>query len=121
MAVPAQLDVVEHREAPKQCDVLEAASQPESGTLGRGETGDVSVVENDLSRQGAVKARDGVEDRRLACTIGTDDRGDRALANLESNRAERLHPAECQRDVLDLQQGAGISQGLLLSNVVNLK
>ena len=61
VGVATELDVVEHRHAAEQGDVLAAAAQPELGALRGRHLADVAALEQDAALVGAVKARDGVE------------------------------------------------------------
>ncbi|MNT66702.1 hypothetical protein D3C72_2047850 [compost metagenome] len=81
----AQFDVVEHRHAPKQRNVLETAPQAQLCPAGRGNACDVLALEMDAAAGGAVKARDGIEQRGLARAIGADDGGDRAWLHAKAH------------------------------------
>src|SRR5690606_12898774 len=107
VAVPAELDVVEHRHAAEQCDVLEAARETERRALRRRHAGDVAALEADRSRGRAIEAGGGVEQRGLAGAGGSDHRRDRAGRDVEADAAQRPDAAEGERDRVDLQQRAG--------------
>ncbi|KEH11063.1 hypothetical protein GY14_02450 [Delftia tsuruhatensis] len=107
VGVAAQLDVVQHRHAPEQRNVLEAAPQAQPGAARRRHARDVLALEADGAARGPVKARDGVEQRRLARAVGTDHRRDRAGLHIEAHARQRLHAAKGERDAIDLQQGGG--------------
>jgi hypothetical protein len=101
----AELDVVEHRHAAEQRDVLEAAPQAQPRARRRNAR-DVLALEPDAAARGPVKARDGVEQRGLARAVGPDHGRDRAGLHIEAHARQRLHAAEGERDAIDLQQGA---------------
>jgi len=50
-----------------------------------------------------IDAVDDVQHRALAGAVGADDRADLVLAHVEADVGERLHAAEAQRDVLQVQ------------------
>jgi hypothetical protein len=107
VCVAAELDVVEHRHAAKQRDVLEAAPQAHAGALRRGNARDVLALEPDAAARGPVEARDGVEQRGLARAVGPDHGGDGARLHIKADASQCLHAAEGQRYAVNLQQGGG--------------
>jgi hypothetical protein len=108
VGVAAQLDVVQHRHAAEQRNVLEAARQAQPGAFGRRHARDVATLEADLPGCGAVEAGNGVEQRGLARAIGADDRGDGPGLHAKAHTGKRLDPAERQRDPIHLQQGRAV-------------
>src|SRR3989344_4810883 len=92
--VSAQLDVVEHRHAAKQRNVLKAAAQAQLGALRCGHAGDVLPLKADGPLAGPVEARDGVEQRGFARTVGADDGGDGAGLHVKAYAGQRLHATE---------------------------
>ncbi len=99
-------DVVERRHALEQRDVLEGARD----ALPRGFVGTHAAARLAAKRDDAllrvIEAVDDVQHRGLAGAVRPDDRPDFALLDIERDVADRLHAAEGQRDVVDLEQVA---------------
>ena len=95
--MPAEHDVVEHRHAGEEGDVLKRARDPERGDLRWTGTGDVLGRKDDRTGIGPVKAADHVEKRRLAGAVRPDDRDELAGADRERDRLDRPHAAEMFR------------------------
>src|SRR5262249_21570026 len=97
-------DVVERRHALEQRHVLKSprnATQPGLvGPHGRSRPS----LEGDAALLRVIEAVDDVEQRGLAGAIGADDGADLAFADVEGNAADRLDPAEGERDSLDREQ-----------------
>ena len=66
--------------------------------------GDVAPVEDDGSALGLGDPADGVEQRRLAGTVGAEQRHDLALVDLHVDAEEHLHVAVGHLDVADEQE-----------------
>jgi hypothetical protein len=102
--VRPELDVLEHRHALEQRDVLEGAGDAAARAAVGGQGEQVVAGEPHRAGRGPVETRDDVEQRRLAGAVGADDGGDpvgyRARRHLRKGRK----PAEGERDTLDLQQ-----------------
>lgn len=98
-----QLDVVQHRHAAKQRNVLEAARQAQARAPGRRQSRDIPALEMDRALRGPIKTRDGIEQRGFAGAIGADDGGDRAGPDREAHVRQRLDPAKGERHPLNLQ------------------
>ncbi|MNZ98705.1 hypothetical protein D3C78_1180020 [compost metagenome] len=115
VGMAAELDVVEHGHAAEQGDVLEAAAQAELGALRGRYLADVAALEQDAALVGAVKARDGVEQRSLARAVGADHGGDRSGLHGEADAIEGFHAAKGQRDAVNLKQrGSGAARVVCL-------
>ncbi|MNT28106.1 hypothetical protein D3C72_1637690 [compost metagenome] len=102
--VPPQLDVVQHRHAAKQRDVLETARQPQLGAFGRGHARDVAALEPDLPGRRLVETGNSIEQRGLAGAVRADDRGDGTRRHAKAHAGQRLDPAEGQGHPIHLQQ-----------------
>ena len=109
--VAPELDVVEHRHAAKQRDILKAAPQSHLGALRCRHARDVLALEAHVAGAGSVETRNGIEERSLAGTVGPDDGRDGTRCHAEAHIAERTHAAKAQRDAVDLQQGGGAGVG----------
>jgi hypothetical protein len=92
--VAAELDVVEHRHAAEQRDVLEGAREPELGALRGGQAGDVLAAEADVAAVGPVEAGNGVEQRGLAGAVGADHGRDGTGRYFEADAVQGRHAAE---------------------------
>ena len=107
MGVAPELDVVQHRHATEQRNVLETAPQPHPGALRRRDAGDVLALEADAAARGPVKARDGVEQRCFARAVGPDHGSDGARLYVKAHAGQGFDATERQRHAIDLQQGGG--------------
>ena len=105
--VAAELDVLEHREAAKQRDVLEGARQAHCGAAMHRCGGDVLAAEPHAACGRAIEARDGVEDAGLARAVGPDDGRDLARRSVKGNTAQRMDATEAQVHAIDPQRQAG--------------
>src|SRR6267154_2609053 len=78
----ADEEVVEHRHALEERDVLEGPRDAESRAGGRAEAGDLLALEPHLSLRGPVDAADAVDEARLAGAVGPDDGHELAIPDL---------------------------------------
>ena len=99
MAVAPYEKVLEQRGVREELDVLEGAGDSKGCDLVRRNARDVAAVERQLARRGVVDAADQVEDRRLAGTVGADDREHLALADLEGDGVDGPDATELNGDV----------------------
>src|SRR5712671_2191150 len=100
-------DVVEHRHATKQCNVLERARDTARGRLKGPHLAARHPLEGDAALLRMVEAVDDIEHRRLAGAIRTDDGANFALANFKRNPGDSFDAAETQRHVLDREEDFG--------------
>src|SRR5579884_4313432 len=100
----AQQDVVVGAEPADQLRRLEGAPDAGARAAIRGEPGDLATVEADAARVGALQAGDGVEQRRLAGTVGTDQADHLAARDAQRHRVERREPVESHVDAAHLEQ-----------------
>ena len=100
--VAAQLDVVEHRHAAKQRDVLKRAREANPGALVRRQLGDVGAFEQHAAARRFVEAGDRVEQAGLAGAVRPDDGGDLTALRCERNVVERANAAEAQLQRINL-------------------
>ena len=94
MHVPAEHDVVEHRHAGEQRDVLKRAGDAERGDLRRTQPGDVAALETDRATGRPVEAADHVEQRGLAGAVRTYDRQDLTATDSDRHVLHRGDAAE---------------------------
>jgi hypothetical protein len=84
-------DVVEHRHATEQGDVLEGSRDPEASGARRRHVHDPLAPEGDAARLRFVKAVDDIEHRALASAIRADDGAHLMLEHVERHVGERLY------------------------------
>ena len=96
-------DVVEHRHAAEQRDVLEGAGDAEMGGMRRRHVRQPLAAEGDAAFLRHVDAVDDVEHRALAGAVRADDGADLVLEHIEGDVGQRLHAAEAQRDRVELE------------------
>ena len=97
-------DVLQHRGAPEEPQVLEGSGYAEPVHLIRRHGGNVLVPEPDASRRRIVDAGDNVEDRRLAGSVGADDAGQGVVHDAEAHVPDGVDPAKAHVDVLQFQE-----------------
>ena len=94
--VPPELDVVEHRHAPKQSHVLKCACQTHgSAHIGFG-VRNVLPLQHHATLLGFVKTRDGVEQTGFARPIGPNDGGDFTRLGLQRYTREGFDAPKAQ-------------------------
>src|ERR1700737_5315473 len=76
-----QHDIVEHRHAAEERDVLERAGDAEHGDLRWAGAGDVLALEDDRAGVGPVEPADHVEEGSLAGAVWANDRDEPAAAD----------------------------------------
>ena len=76
-------DIVEHRHAAEQPDLLERAGKPETRALVRRQPDELDTIEAHLAGIGLIEPAHQVEQRRFAGPIRTDDRKHLAGPNSE--------------------------------------
>jgi hypothetical protein len=94
-------DVFEHGHLGEESRVLKRAADAERGDAVRLPVRDVGPGDEHASRVEAADAADRVEERRLARTVGPDQRGQRAVLERERNVVDRDEPAETFRRAFD--------------------
>src|SRR5690242_909160 len=92
--------VLDHRELPEETNVLERATDTNAGDLRWRERSKTLRAVGDGAPIGFVDARDQVEERCLACTVGSDETEDDAVGHGEADVTDRTEAAELLRDVL---------------------
>ena len=97
-------DVLQHRGAPEEPQVLEGSGDSEPVHLIRRHGRDVLVPEPDASRRRIVDAGDDVEDRRLSGSVGADDAGQGVVHDAEAHVPDGVDPAEAHVDMLQFQE-----------------
>jgi len=97
-------DVVEHRHALEERDVLEGARDAERGRLVRMHVAELAAAKADGAGLRVVHAVHHVEHRALAGAVGADDGAHFVLAHIERNTVERSYAAEGERHAFHGQQ-----------------
>jgi hypothetical protein len=103
LAVQAGHHVLQHGQRGKQGEVLERAAHPELGDAVRRTRQDRAAGEQHVAPVGRVETRQAVEQRRLAGAVGTDERHDLALGDVEPDTVKRDDAAEADREIADGQ------------------
>src|SRR4051812_46965505 len=99
--VTADEEVVEHRHALEERDVLEGARDAEAGARGGSQPGDVPPLEAHLPLRRPVDAADAIDEARLAGAVRTDDGDELSRADVEADFGKRVHAAEAEGKMLD--------------------
>src|SRR5690554_8075507 len=94
-----QLDVIEHRHASKQCNILEGASQPHGSTYRGLYSRKCLALIADSALLGFIEARDAVEERGFASAIGADHSCHCVFWHAETDTLQCLHTTERQRKI----------------------
>ncbi|MPN11538.1 hypothetical protein SDC9_158841 [bioreactor metagenome] len=103
LQVAAGHDVVDHAHALEQCQVLERACHAHLGHLAAVHVIEGLAAEGDRAFARCVHAVDAVEHGALASAVRADDGANLMLLHVERDVGERLHAAESEADVLDVQ------------------
>src|SRR5207248_5601680 len=103
--VAADEEVVEHRHALEEGDVLEGAGDPEARAGGRPQAGDVLALELHLPLRGPVDAADAVDEAGLAGAVRADDGDELSVAHSQRGVLQRVDAAEAEGDVVDRKAG----------------
>src|SRR2546425_9726946 len=105
----SEQDVVEHGQTSQRTRYLKRADEPTlRDPIGRC-TVDATLLELDRSPLSREKARDHIEERRLASPIGADQCGDRAALDVKRSTVDCAEPAERTHDVSDYENRHGHS------------
>ncbi len=73
---------------------LESASHPRAHPRAGGEPRHLGAGEDDAARVGRELSREQIDERRLACAVGPDDRGHAPAGQLEVDAVDRLELGE---------------------------
>ena len=111
--IAARHDVVQHRHALEQSDVLEGPGDAELGGVRRLHARQALASKGDAAFLGDVDAIDDVEHRALAGTVRADDRPHFVLEHVEADVGQRLDAAEPQRDRVELENRRADGKGAL--------
>jgi hypothetical protein len=98
-------DVLVRAQAAEGTRDLERAADPEPRVVVAGEPRHVAPVEDDRARVDAERARDQVQDRRLAGPVRADDPERLTLLEREVEALNRPQRAEGLGDVAEVEQG----------------
>ena len=104
LAVAADHDVFQHREAIEQRDVLEGAADPLGGdaVAGNGQQG--AALEQDVAGTGLVEPAQAVEQGCLAGAVRADQPDDLSGMNVEADLVQRHDATEAYSDVPHAEQ-----------------
>ena len=111
--VAAGHDVVEHRHAPEQRDVLEGAGDAEAGGVRRRHVRQALAAKGDAAFLRHVDAVDDVEHRALAGAVRADDGAHLVLEHVEGDVRQRVDAAKAQRDRVELEDRRTDRKGAL--------
>ena len=101
LAGRSEQHVVEHRHPGQGLGELERAHHAPARDAVRGPAVELGTVEAPPAAVGAIEPGQHVEERRLARTVGSDERGDRVAFDLEMLHQHRGESAEAPRDPVD--------------------
>ena len=97
-------NVLTYAERPEQLEVLERARDTEAGSLSRPRVGDVAFVEGERAGDALLQSGDGIEDRRLARAVRTDEAGDAAAFDVEVDVGHGVVAAEAHGESANFKQ-----------------
>ena len=109
MSLERDLDRLVDRQRGEELGVLERASEAEACARVRWQVRDVDVVEDDRAGIDGEEARDEVEERRLARTVGAEDADDLAFGERQRHIAVGNDAPEGLRDVTNLEDRRTVS------------
>src|ERR1700694_3549526 len=99
----ADEDVLDHRHVIEEAAVLECSRDPELGHAVRPRAGHVLAIEDDAAHRRREQAGDAVEQRRLARSVGADQRKDLVSLDVERDVVDRGEPKEALGQAVDAQ------------------
>ena len=94
LVVQSDQNILEDGELGNELDRLKGSPDADAGPLVRRQGSDVLTAEFDMSRTGGNQPRQGVEESRLPCAVGTDHAMDLAFPNLDVSRIDCDEAAE---------------------------
>src|SRR2546427_1388371 len=97
-------DIVQHRHALEEGDVLEGARDAELRHFEGLELGSILAVEDDATALRMVEAADDVQKRGLSRPVGANDGDDLSSMNVEADVTQGLDGAEVDADPLDAEE-----------------
>ena len=100
----AKLDILSNRHPRKQGYVLKGPRDAHVGSLVRGPLQQIGAIKRDRTGMSRVETRYYIKERRLAGTIGADNRGHLAGIDARGHVAQRLDAAKRYVDLVDVQQ-----------------
>src|SRR5215831_8066867 len=110
--VPADRHVIVHGLAGKDAGFLEGSHDAARGDRAGLEPGEARPAIADLAACGFAVAGNGVERRRLAGAVGTDEGEHLALAHLEGDVVDSCEPAEAKRQPFYRERDATGAHGM---------
>jgi hypothetical protein len=102
----AEQQVLQHRRAFEQLDVLERAGNALAHHVVPCQARDLVAIEADAAAAGVEHACDEIQERCLARAVRTDHREDLSCADREAHVAHGLDAAKGQAQLLDLEECA---------------
>jgi hypothetical protein len=97
----ADHDVLQHRHAAEEAEILEGAADAERGDAVARRLRQASPLEENTAAIEAVEPAEAVEERRLARAVRSDEAADLPGFDREGDAVERDDPAEADRDIAD--------------------
>src|SRR5215472_3664405 len=113
-------DVIQDAHTLEQRNILERASDAQLGDLVGLELGAILSSEEDPAPRGAAEAADRVHHRCLAGAVGTDNREDFSVVNIEADPVDGLNSAEIDLQILNRQQRLGRDRAGYLATLPEL-
>src|SRR5262249_42694240 len=105
LAMQAYLHVPQHRGEFEQARSLKRAHDAKTGYAMRLQSIEELPAITHAAVRGPKKAADGVERRRLARSVGSDQAYELAFMNIERQCRDGLHASEADREVVNLKNG----------------
>src|SRR4051812_12719986 len=102
-AMLRQHQVLADAEVLHQPNLLERATDAETGSRAGTEDGDVAAVEEHLSCAGSDEARYSVEERGLAGAVGADEAGDDTGLHRQTHVVDGGQAAKAHRELANLE------------------
>src|SRR3989338_4479691 len=101
LAALREQQVLHHRQLREEPRELERPAQPFACDGVRLQPGELLAIERDRACIRLIETRDDVEERRLACAVGADERNDRVLLHGKAAAVDGADAAEMLGEVLN--------------------
>ena len=100
----ADEDVLEHRHAAEEAEILKGPADPQRGNAVARRQGELAPFEKDGAALKPIKPAEAVEKRGLARSVRPDEPADLPRRDLEGDAVERDDAAEADRKIADGKQ-----------------